>query len=357
MAFSFLFGCMLTINLTPIDKTCKIQDSDREYNIMRNSKLKNPDLIVLILSAPKNLDRRNVIRQTWLQLYDTGPQNEHVKFKMKHYFVIGSFGLTVDEILHLSTEQSQFSDILILPMYDSYENLTIKVLKSFEWLNEQYEYGLGFKYVLKCDDDSFVRLDKLASEIVNIELIYLKSDLEHVKALIEDTSSPFIRTNAQINNDATKNNLQLYWGYFNGNAKIKMTGKWKESNWIACDRYIPYALGGGYILSKQLVTVIAKNHENLRHYNSEDVSVGIWLSPLTNTLRIHDIRFDTEWITRGCQNFYLITHNISKEEMQNMYNNILATNNLCSVSTVKRNHYFYNWAVAPSHCCSTKGNT
>ena len=102
MTFSFLLGCMLTINLTPIDKTCKIEDSDKEYNILKNSKLKNPDLIVLILSAPKNLDRRNVIRQTWLQLVDTSPENENVKFKMKHYFVVGSLGLSVDDILHLT---------------------------------------------------------------------------------------------------------------------------------------------------------------------------------------------------------------------------------------------------------------
>jgi galactosylxylosylprotein 3-beta-galactosyltransferase len=356
MIFSFLFGCMLTINLTPIDKTCKIEDSDKEYNIMRNSKLKNPDLIVLILSAPKNLDRRNIIRQTWLQLIDASSEDDNVKFKMKHYFVIGSFGLSVDEIFHLSTEQSQFSDILILPMYDSYQNLTMKVLKSFEWLDEQFDYGLGFKYVLKCDDDSFVRLDKLSTEIANIELIYLKSDLKHVNTLIENAASPFIRTNIQLNPDVVKNELQLYWGYFHGNARIKTSGKWRESNWIACDKYIPYALGGGYILSKKLISIIAKNKDNLKQYNSEDVSVGIWLSPVTNILRIHDIRFDTEWTTRGCQNFYLITHNISKEEMQKMYENIVNINNLCSTTSIKRRHYFYNWAVPPSQCCTLKEN-
>ncbi|XP_968057.1 beta-1,3-galactosyltransferase 6 [Tribolium castaneum] len=354
VVFSFLFGCMLTINLTPIDKTCRIEDSDREYNIMQNSKLKNPDLIILILSAPKNLDRRNVIRQTWLQLVDTNAEDENIKFKMKHYFVIGSLGLSVDDILHLTSEQSQFSDILILPMYDSYENLTMKVVKSFEWLDEQFDYGLGFRYVLKCDDDSFVRLDKLSTEIANVELIYLKSDLKYVKSLAENDASPFIRSNVQINRDGTKNELQLYWGYFHGSAKIKTAGKWKEPNWITCDRYVPYALGGGYILSKKLISFIAKNRDSFRQYNSEDVSVGAWLAPVTNILRLHDIRFDTEWTTRGCQNFYLITHNISKEEMHKMYDNILTTNNLCSATSIKRRHYFYNWAVPPSQCCNLK---
>lgn len=255
--FSFLLGCMLTINITPIDKTCRIENTDREYSIMHNSKLKDPDLVILILSAPQNLDKRNIIRQTWLKFIED--EEYVVKFKMKHFFVIGSLGLTVDEILHLSTEQSQFSDILILPIHDSYQNLAFKVVKSFEWLSDQYDYGLKFKYVLKCDDDSFIRADKLAAEIINIESTYLTADSKNKVA-----STAFITVNAQINKGAIKKPLQVYWGYFHGNAKVKTAGKWQEPDWIVCDRYVPYALGGGYILSKKLVTFIAQNQEYLR---------------------------------------------------------------------------------------------
>lgn len=59
-------------------------------------------------------------------------------------------------------------------------------------------------------------------------------------------------------------NMSLYWGYFHGNAKIKTSGKWKESDWIVCDRYVPYALGGGYILSKSLITYMARNADQLK---------------------------------------------------------------------------------------------
>lgn len=229
---------------------------------MNNSKLKSPDLIVLILSASKNLDKRNAIRETWLKLRKN--ENENVKFKMKHYFVVGSLGLTIDEMLHLTSEQSQYNDILIVPMYDNYINLTEKVMKSFVWLNEQLDYGLNFKYVLKCDDDSFVRIDSLVHEIEQIEIIYLKSDFKQTLNF-NGNSSPYLRVNVQINNDQVERpNLMLYWGYFHGRAKIKTSGKWKETNWISCDYYLPYALGGGYVLSKDLVTYLAKNSNNLR---------------------------------------------------------------------------------------------
>lgn len=265
--FSFLLGCMVVINLIPINKTCQLDDTDREYNIMKNSKLKQPELIILIISAPRNLERRTVIRETWLKLKNHNHKDEQNKDDMhfsKHYFVIGSLGLSIDDILHLSSEQSQYNDMLILPMHDSYNNLTYKVLNSFIWLNDQLDVGLDFKYILKCDDDSFVRIDNLAHEIKHIEIIYLKSDVTKVN-LIDDNSSPFLRVNAQVNNKTPTNNLQLYWGYFNGRAQIKTTGKWKEHNWVLCDSYLPYALGGGYILSKTLVKFLARNSEYLRY--------------------------------------------------------------------------------------------
>lgn len=354
--FSFIFGCMFAFNLVPLDKTCQIDNSERDYNFIKNSKFKNPELIILIPSAPKNLDRRNVIRNTWLNLIKKGQEHktENNIFKMKHFFAIGSVGLTTDEVLHLSAEQSEFGDILILPIQDSYNNLTLKILKSFEWLSEQFDYGLGYKYVLKVDDDSFVRLDHIVHEIQHLETLYLKSQLPVVNDFSNDESSPYIRINVQVSLNETRNKLQLYWGYFNGKAHIQNNGKWKEKNWIFCDRYLPYALGGGYILSKDLVSYIGKNAPFLRMYRSEDVSVGFWLSSLNNIIRVHDIRFDTEWISRGCQNYHLISHNIPISDMNKMYLNIIKTNYLCSEQKKIRKAYFYNWSQPPSQCCNIK---
>lgn len=263
--FSFLLGCMITINLTPIEKTCRIENTDREYNIMQNSKLKNPELVILILSASNNLGKRETIRETWLKLYDDNRENYDKEFKIKHYFVIGSLGLNADQLLHLSSEQSKYNDILILPVLDTYKTLTEKTKRSFVWLNDQYDYGLGFKYALKCDDDSFVNLLALAEEIIAIEKVYLNSELTYPFKPKSEQTNPFLSTNVQANNKEIKGNyLSLYWGYFSGAAKIKANGKWGENDWIASDRYTPYALGGGYILSKNLVTYIAKNTGDLR---------------------------------------------------------------------------------------------
>ncbi|KAJ8920912.1 hypothetical protein NQ315_015705 [Exocentrus adspersus] len=350
VVFSFLLGCMVTINLTPIEKTCTIDNVDVGYNIMQNSKLKNPELVILILSATNNLGKRDTIRETWLKLHRETYDNS--KFKIAHYFVIGSLGLTADQLLHLSSEQSTYNDILILPVHDTYKTLTEKIKKSFIWLNDQLDYGLGFKYILKCDDDSFINLSYLPQEIINIEKNYISSDITYPFQPTSERGNRYLSSNAQVNNKKLKgHHLSLYWGYFSGNAKIKTTGKWAETDWIASDRYIPYALGGGYVLSKNLVTYIAKNANNLRSFNSEDISVGFWLAPVNNVLRVHDIRFDTEWVSRGCRNNSLVIHNISQREMRELYNHYISQKTLCSEEVVRRNYYIYNWSVPPSQCC------
>ena len=56
-------------------------------------------------------------------------------------------------------------------------------------------------------------------------------------------------------------------------------------------RYVPYALGGGYVLGRELVSFIAENARMLELYNSEDAAMGAWLGGFKVT-RKHDTRWD-----------------------------------------------------------------
>lgn len=241
-----LLGSIITLGVIQIDNCdeAKYKESIRHY---RTKNINNPSIVVCILSAPKNLERRNVLRETWLK--DINRKD------ILHYFVIGSSGLSPDFLLHLSAEQSKYNDLLILPIEDSYSQLTRKVLQTFVWLDEQLYAGLNFSYVLKCDDDSFVRLDLLKDEINSLQKSIENNNFDDV-----DDSVQSINIQRNINDKI----LSVYWGYFKGNAHIKTKGKWKESSWILCDTYLPYAQGGGYILSKELVKYIAKNEKDFR---------------------------------------------------------------------------------------------
>lgn len=261
-------------------------------------------LAVVIFSAPTNYERRQAIRKTWLL-------NKEDNMSIRHFFAIGSAALDSAELNTIQREEEEFGDLMILEaVSDSYSKLSRKLRDTLSWLYSHME----FVFLLKVDDDSFVRLDALYSQLK-------KQPRE-----------------------------KLYWGFFDGQARVKFGGKWKETGWFLCDRYLPYAKGGGYVITSDLVRNIALISSYLSLYKSEDVALGTWLAPF-NIKRLHDPNFDTEYVSRGCFNSYLITHKQSISLMITKYKNLKETGNLCTSEYRDKKSYQYNWHVPPSLCC------
>lgn len=195
-SFSFILGCTLTLFFLHTT-------AFKSITLPKNPRIK---LLVLIISAVKNQDRRDAIRETWAQ----------AKGDVDVRFVSSQ-----DQFLN--AEKLVHNDILEVDVTDEYRLLSRKLLKAFVSV-----HNLNFEYLLKCDDDTFVDIPKIINE------------LKHAPS------------------------NKFYWGYFDGNAHIKRAGKWKETGWILCDKYLPYALGGGYVLSKDLVMYIVNNQDYLK---------------------------------------------------------------------------------------------
>ncbi|OCT72680.1 beta-1,3-galactosyltransferase 6 [Xenopus laevis] len=267
-------------------------------------------LVVLIASGPKYSERRSIIRSTWLSGVKSRAEHGDVWAR----FVIGTEGLGEEDSAALEMEQRRHGDLLLLSdLRDSYENLTAKLLRMYVWL----EHNVDYKFVLKADDDTFARLDLLLEEL------------------------------------RPKEAHRLYWGFFSGRGRVKSAGKWKESGWLLCDSYLPYALGGGYVLSWDLVQYLSLTQHFLAHWLSEDVSLGAWLAPVALN-RLHDPRFDTEYKSRGCNNKYLVTHKQSIEDMLEKHQTLAKEGRLCKEEIKLRLSYIYDWAVPPSQCCQRK---
>ena len=209
-------------------------------------------IVVLSTSSKKGRDARYVIRKTWIQKC----QNRVPPILVK--FAIGTDGLSHSEKEELINEDKIHNDLLLLAnLHDTYNNLTRKVLYSFIWANQ----NIKFIYLLKTDDDTFVFVDEL-----------YKQTYQYYQA-------------------GTK---KLYWGHFAMNQKVKKRprSKWAEYNWFLCDHYLPYAFGGGYVISADLIHNIASMADYLQLYHNEDVSVGVWLSAY-KIQRKNDGRFRT----------------------------------------------------------------
>ncbi|KAI8489861.1 UDP-Gal betaGal beta 1,3-galactosyltransferase, polypeptide 6 [Branchiostoma belcheri] len=262
-------------------------------------------LVVLIMTGPKYVEKRNTIRETW---FTYGEEN------ILQRFVIGTEALDADAKAALEQENEENGDLLLMPdLQDSYDVLPRKLLLMYKWLND----NVDFKYVLKGDDDTFARIDLIQEEL------------------------------------KVKSRERLYWGFFNGRARVKRRGPWQEGEWVLCDYYLPYALGGGYVLSADLVQFVAQNMEWLKMYHSEDVSLGTWLAPL-EVRREHDPRFDTEYKSRGCSNQYLVTHKQSEDQMREKHHQLQSSGRLCHTEVQNRMSYTYDWSGPPSKCCTRK---
>lgn len=373
IGLAFIAGCTITLSVINV-KSCKIELERLHSTLERNVSTSSVFLVIVILSAPKNIEERNAIRQTWLNLQpkiDESPESYHGSnalefdqngflqqdtvhqqsalldlFKRKmskaiykpllkdlnvevlHYFAIGTANLPFVESNKLTREHAKHNDLLLLnDLKDSYANLTLKLLKTIESISNIE----SFEYLLKTDDDTYVKLD------------YLLEDLIQYDKSIKRAQS-------------TANNIkpELYWGYFNGRATVKNRGQWKELNFNLCERYLPYALGGGYVISKNLVHFVAQNHRTLSRYISEDISMGVWLSSLRNVYKKHDVRFDTAYMPRKCQNYHIVLHKRTPTNMRDVYRGFLCTFKAANATNIHRPaEYFYDWSSSQTQCCNT----
>lgn len=359
---SFLAGVFLTILIGGTRQTCettgRLYEPENSYFLM-----------LLVVSAPGNIERRNAIRETYLNLrprmlnesyqdevihvplYDDRGQQQLetiqqqrelleayqrwrqkkiknikvINFKVKTLFAVGTYGLSRSERKVIYEEQRVYNDVLELEdLQDSYANLTNKIIRSMSHIDAVYD----FKYLMKLDDDSYLKLDLLSEDLLSYYEKLHKVGMNHHSA------------------------IELYWGYFKGASTIQQRGQWKESNYKLCDRYLPYALGGGYVLSKNLISFIAAYGSSLNAYKSEDMAVGTWLAPFASIHRRHDVRFDTAWLPRKCQDYHLVLHKRTAQQMREIYNGQLCSHEELQTQDAQRpKEYFYDWTVPPSQCC------
>ena len=283
----------------PLESSSMATDSYTEH-------VKEPDhytLAVMISSSPGYSERRDTVRRTWMKGYSKQTRKFFTKF------VIGIRDLDRETVQELEKENSKHNDMILFPnLVDNYDSLGHKTLAGLIWFDKNVNYS----YLLKCDDDTFVIPDKIEDELLQ-----------------RDSSQG------------------LYWGYFAGDNRPHKKGKWAEPNWKFCDYYFPYAYGGGYVLSADIIHRIAVNADGMIVYRNEDVSVGAWTVSF-HMERKHDVRFDSS-LSRGCKNNFLVTHQPEMKEFNQKHHLYSTSRKLCDREQAQQ--YQYNWVVPPSKCC------
>ncbi|XP_044368007.1 hydroxyproline O-galactosyltransferase GALT5 isoform X2 [Triticum aestivum] len=133
-----------------------------QRNLELLSELKAPppeepvELFIGILSAGSHFTERMAVRRSWMSAVRNSSST------MARFFVALNGRREVNE--DLKKEADFFGDIIIVPFVDSYDLVVLKTVAICEYAARV----VAARYVMKCDDDTFVRLDSVMAEIKKI---------------------------------------------------------------------------------------------------------------------------------------------------------------------------------------------
>ncbi|KAF5190141.1 Hydroxyproline o-galactosyltransferase galt6 [Thalictrum thalictroides] len=229
------------------------------------------ELFIGILSAGNHFAERMAVRKSWIQ--STLIRSSKV---VARFFVALNGRKEVN--VELKKEAEFFGDVVIVPFMDSYDLVVLKTVAICD-------YGINTvsaKYIMKCDDDTFVRVDAVIQEANKVP-----------------------------------EGKSLYVGNINYYHKPLRFGKWAVTyeEWPE-EYYPPYANGPGYILSSDIAKFIAsefKKHK-LRLFKMEDVSMGMWVEKFSNTTSVEYVH-SLNFCQFGCIDDYFTAHYQSPRQM------------------------------------------
>ncbi|KAJ8761000.1 hypothetical protein K2173_022038 [Erythroxylum novogranatense] len=232
------------------------------------------DLFIGVFSTANNFKRRMAVRRTWMQYAEVRSGAVAVRF-----FV----GLHKNQLVNeeLWNEARTYGDIQLMPFVDYYNLITWKTLAICIFGTEV----ASAKYVMKTDDDAFVRVDEVVSSLkrvkVNHGLLY---------GLINSDSRPH-------------RNPDSKWYISNE--------EWPES------KYPPWAHGPGYVVSRDIAQTVYKKHKGgiLKMFKLEDVAMGIWIADMQKEGLKVRYEKDGRIHNEGCKDGYMIAHYQSPREM------------------------------------------
>lgn len=237
------------------------------WQLWRAPKLINRriSLFIGVLSSSNHFAERMAIRSTWFQ--DKRIQSGEV---VARFFV--AMHPDKDINLQMKKEGEYYGDMVILPFMDDYDLVVLKTVAICD-------YGVRnvtTKYIMKCDDDTFVRVDAV---------------LDEVKTVSQAES--------------------LYMGNLNMYHRPLRTGKWAVTFEEWPDEVYPtYANGPGYIITRKIASFIVMQNRKkaLDLFKMEDVSMGLWVQQYQEARE--NVQYVNVWkfFQAGCEDGYILAH-------------------------------------------------
>ena len=208
----------------------------------RNQESKNDSafLLVMVLTSPGEVARRSAIRQTW------GNITKISGHQIATIFLLAN-STNAKREQRIEKENDMFHDICKKDFIDSYNNLTLKVMMGFEWVNS---FCNKSKFVLKIDSDMIPNLRNLVN-------------------FLENSPKSFFFNGLMMKERPVVRNRSGYGS------------KWYVSREeYPHVTYPPYELGAAYVLSTDLIRQAVSVASHVPLFRFEDVYVGMLMKTL-----------------------------------------------------------------------------
>lgn len=223
-------------------------------------------MLIGIFSTGNNFERRMALRRSWMQYEAARSGDVAVRF-----FI----GLHKNSQVNLELwkEALVYGDIQLMPFVDYYSLISLKTIA----ICIMGTKILPAKYIMKTDDDAFVRIDQVLT------------------SLKEKPSNGLLYGRVSLDSSPHRDR----------------DSKWYISNeeWPH-DAYPPWAHGPGYIISRDIAKFIVRGHQerDLKLFKLEDVAMGIWIEQFKNSGQEVHYMTDDRFYNAGCETDYILAH-------------------------------------------------
>ncbi|KDP29247.1 hypothetical protein JCGZ_16636 [Jatropha curcas] len=229
-------------------------------------KRKRIAMLVGVFSTGNNFERRMALRRSWMQYEAVRSGDVAVRF----FIGLHKNGQVNYE---LWKEAQAYGDVQLMPFVDYYSLISLKTVA----ICIMGTKILPAKYIMKTDDDAFVRIDEVITSLKG------KASSSLLYGLISFESSPH-------------RDKESKWYISNE--------EWPHSS------YPPWAHGPGYIISRDIAKFIAEGHRrrDLKLFKLEDVAMGIWIEQFKNSGQKVQYTSDERFYNAGCEANYILAH-------------------------------------------------
>lgn len=242
------------------------KDAQVDYEVARFSRQNQSiGLVVLVMSARNDVERRNTIRKTWALehtnvFFIVGNRACGIPFNHREPWTCSvkstptksaqrqhNASMDTEDAL-LAMETQKHADLILVPIVDFYRALPHKLREAYHWALE----NTNAKWFVKIDDDSYVRVGELEA-VARAEWV----DIGYT---------------------------MMAAGFSKGGVMRK--GKWAETKYVP-NTYPPFPSGAGHAVNRALASFV--DNATLVAYQGEDTSIGIWMdeAPFVPTLLKH----------------------------------------------------------------------